>query len=748
TVAVRITAASPNASQMFPVMFVIRERMDVLSWQIPLVLRDIYEYTNVSRTLCPVFVSTDLYRVSTEMFTVGISSQSNIPMSFTLMAEILQDFTIQDSKTVVVSASNPVYYMYTFPQGVDSVLIRATSKDKTCAVLSIQDIKCPVFDLDTDVKYQGKYQTMTTQGAITVTRENYPRGRLYIVLVMLPDRSECDQTAIQTILPAGQTQAQKQIAITVKKTIPTSQYYKAVLAAIGVFVSFYVAALIIGIFYHGCQRGWGIIPSDLPRAGNENSELLESPVMASGYGAIQPQVTGADSPGSSRGGVEANRDNESVSSLNSDEYDKVDDADQDKNIFRTKTQMFVCDLARKSAHKRDKNYNLYLKSLLTIAIFYGLPVIQLVMTYQKVLNFTGNQDICYYNFVCMHPLGQVSAFNNIFSNIGYMMLGILFLILVYRREYLHRKAVQKSNDQQKLYGIPQHFGLFYAMGLALCIEGIMSACYHVCPTVSNFQFDTSFMYIMACLCILKIYQNRHPDISAKAHSSYLVMAAIIIIAVIGVVYGNNIFWILFAIAYMFVSLLLSVHIYYMGRWRVDRNLCHRLWLLLISDWIKCSRPVYMNRLILLIIGNIVNFGIAIYGIVKSGGKDFASYLLAIFIGNLLLYTTFYIISKLLAHEKIPRLTILLIVMAAVTWAFALYFFVAHLTSWQLTPSGSREGNGECVLFEFYDKHDVWHFLSAISLFFSFLVLLTLDDELILSIKTVCFLLFRYLYFQL
>ena len=28
--------------------------------------------------------------------------------------------------------------------------------------------QCPVFDLDRDVKYQGAYQTMTKQGAITV----------------------------------------------------------------------------------------------------------------------------------------------------------------------------------------------------------------------------------------------------------------------------------------------------------------------------------------------------------------------------------------------------------------------------------------------------------------------------------------------------------------------------------------------------------------------------------------------------
>ena len=38
------------------------------------------------------------------------------------------------------------------------------------------------------------------------------------------------------------------------------------------------------------------------------------------------------------------------------------------------------------------------------------------------------------------------------------------------------------------YGIPQHFGLFYALGIALIMEGVLSGCYHVCPSYSNFQF--------------------------------------------------------------------------------------------------------------------------------------------------------------------------------------------------------------------------------------------------------------------
>lgn len=42
------------------------------------------------------------------------------------------------------------------------------------------------------------------------------------------------------------------------------------------------------------------------------------------------------------------------------------------------------------------------------------------------------------------------------------------------------------------------------------------------------------------------------------------------------------------------------------------------------------------------------------------------------------------------------------------------------TCWQLAY---------CILLDFFDDHDIWHFLSSIAMFGSFLVLLTLDDDL-------------------
>jgi hypothetical protein len=59
----------------------------------------------------------------------------------------------------------------------------------------------------------------------------------------------------------------------------------------------------------------------------------------------------------------------------------------------------------------------------------------------------------------------------------------------------------------------------------------------ILPTVF-FVSDTSFMYMIAWLCMLKIYQIRHPDINASAHSAYFALSLVIFVAVIGVVsYG-------------------------------------------------------------------------------------------------------------------------------------------------------------------------------------------------------------------
>ena len=79
------------------------------------------------------------------------------------------------------------------------------------------------------------------------------------------------------------------------------------------------------------------------------------------------------------------------SSLDELEIDLLEDADFEKDIFRTKSRIFVSDLSRKSSRVLAKKATLYHWNLMTIGTFYGLPVVQLVLTYQNVTNSTGNQ---------------------------------------------------------------------------------------------------------------------------------------------------------------------------------------------------------------------------------------------------------------------------------------------------------------------------------------------------------------------
>ncbi|CAC5400277.1 SID1 transmembrane family member 1,SID1 transmembrane family member 2 [Mytilus coruscus] len=728
TTAVRISIKLLNtADEDFPLLFVARQQRGVISWQLPLPLENIYEYEYASRTLCPLDQQHRKADMKQVMY-AEISSMSVKNLTFSLKASKVSDFELKpgEVKNLSLTPSEPQYYMYTFPRNIDSVIVKVESGDRKCMVLSVQDIQCPVFDLDKDVEFSGTYQTVTKQGAITVEKKKYTEESFYIVLVMKPKDYECN--GIDEIQLPGEERT-KHLTLRVYGTISSSKYYIGIVGALAIFGAFYLIAFMIGICYHGCQknRGVWIIEEEKSETEGETEDLLNrANTLPGSYGA----TSGNERDVMDRSLHEIQTphnttvDTDSVDSS----IDFLPDADKEKDVFRTKTILFVVDLSRKSRKRVAKSYSLFCRNLAAISIFYGLAVLQLVLTYQKVLNVTGNQDICYYNFDCAHPLGALTSFNNVFSNIGYILLGILFLFLVARRDVIYKKAVQNDRKIGKELGIPQHFGLFYAMGLALIMEGLMSACYHVCPNYSNFQFDTSFMYIIACLCMLKIYQSRHPDISAKAHTSYMFMACVIFIAVIGVLHGTEVFWIVFSAIYMVGTLIMSVYIYYMGRWKLNREIFIHTWIQIRQNCFMCPRPMYKDRFLFLVLGNSINWSIAIFGAVKRPG-DFASYLLAIFIGNLMFYTVYYTIMKLRHKERLHPLAIFFVVCAILCWIPALYFFFAHLTSWRLNPSQSREGNQNCMLFEFYDAHDIWHFLSAISMFFSFLILLTLDDDL-------------------
>uniref|UniRef100_A0A803Y7I1 SID1 transmembrane family member 1 n=1 Tax=Meleagris gallopavo TaxID=9103 RepID=A0A803Y7I1_MELGA len=719
--AVRVYVNSSSENLQYPVLFVVRQQKGVLSWQVPLIFRGLYQrtynYQEVSRTLCPSEPAPET-GPSDQIIFVDVASMAPFNIAYELLVTRLESFQLETNKpfNFTASPSQPQYFLYKFPQDVDSVIIKVVSDAVyPCSVVSVQDIVCPVYDLDHNVEFNGVYQSMTKQAAITVQRKDFPGEQFFVVFVIKPEDYACGGSVPSSIhgkLCWGQ----------ILLVCLESVYIQAMLFSFLSFLSFYVGSVVVAIYKNSLlvslypQRCFILqsFPSVSLLISGHLSCCVWKDLAFTLFFYFFSSCSVPDESSSSGGrqfsspehGPPAGSDTDSSVEEESD-FDTMPEIESDKNVIRTKVFLYLSDLSRKDRRIVSKKYKIYFWNIITIAVFYALPVIQLVITYQTVVNVTGNQDICYYNFLCAHPLGVLSAFNNILSNVGHMLLGFLFLLIVLRRDILHRRAMEMKDVYTLDYGIPKHFGLFYAMGIALMMEGVLSACYHVCPNYSNFQFDTSFMYMIAGLCMLKLYQTRHPDINASAYSAYASFAVVICLAVLGVVFGKNDmwFWVIFSLIHVLASLALSTQIYYMGRFKMGK--CHNQTILWVRE---CTCPH------------------AIFGLVYRP-RDFASYILGIFICNLLLYLAFYIIMKIRSSEKLLPIPLFCIVATAVVWAAALYFFFQTLSSWEETPAESREKNRSCILLGFFDDHDVWHFLSAAALFFSFLVLLTLDDDL-------------------
>ncbi|XP_025103209.1 SID1 transmembrane family member 2-like isoform X2 [Pomacea canaliculata] len=463
----------------------------------------------------------------------------------------------------------------------------------------------------------------------------------------------------------------------------------------------------------------------------------------------------------------------------------------------------------------------------TITLFYGLPAVQLVLTYQKKMNENGDEDLCYYNFECAYPvrwLGyEIRSFNSFISNIGYVFLGIFFLFLVFLRNFLHTWDTLDIPIRQNHNGMLKHFGLLYAMGFALIVEGVMSACYHICPTYSNYQFDTSFMYAITSLCILKIYESRHPDAQIKAHRHYFCMGVYTCFAVLGIIFDEHWgVWVLYASLHGLCVIAVVIIVCTKGIIEGDQhgNRCNCCNCCSCTCHAKCVFKVWLVLMVMF------NLALAAYGAGKRK-PDFATYLLIILLVNLLCYLLLHIVMKGCCDGRIDicnctcswkdicscicrllnrctctcswkdicscicrlfnrctctcswkdicscicrlfnrctctcswkdicscicrlfnrctctcswkdirscicrlfnRCTVFTLA-AIIMWGVAISYFVSILSSWELSPEESRTKNMPCVL-DFYDYHDIWHFLSAGAIFFSFMVLLTLDDDL-------------------
>jgi hypothetical protein len=695
----RISAWSSNATVECPVLLVVRQEREVLSWQIPFVVdtstRDgVVHFHNTSRTLChnnmlQITKSKSFTRKLSiplsQNFIVALSTSSRLNVDVSVVVEEERNFYLTENKkySIAVSPSETKYYYYKFlDRRSTTAVVEITSDDDVCLTVSIQDSFCPVFDLDKDITYEGKYQTINRKGGMSIRSKEYPDG-FFLVFVAKADNYECSQK--HSLLPRGHKNSNiiaanrtSIVNFSIVKGINGKDYGVASLVTLCAIGAFYVFAIVMVFAF----TRWGTLRSYLTSKSRDTTDTLEGDADF----VVEPGITA-----------------------------------EDKKQLLTNNKLTVNLLARAPTKDRRRSYN-YLWHILSIAIFYSIPVVQLVTTYQRVVNRTGDQDMCYYNFLCANPAWGVSDFNHIFSNVGYVFMGILFLCVVL---YRHAKIPNNST------GIPTHYGVFYAMGIALTIEGLLSACYHICPSQSNYQFDTSFMYVMAVLCMIKLYQNRHPDVNATAYATFTVLGMAIFLAMVGILNSTLSVWIVFVVIYSVLCVYISFKIYFVsfvfdGFKQLKKTFTSS------DNKVEAIAPIKKSRFFLLIVANLINYAMLITGLClyNSGVTDFGTFLLGLLMGNSVLYAVFYTSMKLVHGERICVEAIIYGVLGMAAWATSAVFFLDNATLWTVTPAESRQWNQECIVMNFYDKHDVWHLLSAPALYLTFMFLLCLDDDLI------------------
>lgn len=259
---------------------------------------------------------------------------------------------------------------------MDSAIVKVTSSTAfPCSVISVQDILCPVYDLDNNVAFIGTYQTMTKKAAITVQKKDFPSHSFYVVVVVKTEDEACGGALhyypFSKDEPVDQGNRQKTLHVVVTPAVSSEAYLDGILFCLGVFLSFYVLTVLVA-----CWENWRretrrqqqlCLPSAVetpspergvqaPLLGNPqdapDSFLRHPPLSSQSYGSFADTESAAStenvmdsllSTEAASGCTDHSLDNmvgrprlDSLSSVEEDDYDTLADIESDKNVIRTK----------------------------------------------------------------------------------------------------------------------------------------------------------------------------------------------------------------------------------------------------------------------------------------------------------------------------------------------------------------------------------------------------------------------------
>ena len=388
------------------------------------------------------------------------------------------------------------------------------------------------------------------------------------------------------------------------------------------------------------------------------------------------------------------------------------------NIFLNSDEenLYFNENSDKLNNNNENNFDLFnnfYRLLCIVSLFYTVLAIQylFLQIYNRI-----DLNNCFFNHKCHTTFHSIYAFNNVSSNLIYILLGSIFLLIVY----------YSSNKIENTNSIYKNTGLIISLGISMILEGFFSSIFHLCPSETNFQFDTTYMIIFSCLMGVYLLQRRRKELVFDPYSCFLFFGFLNILNVLdlrkSIIHYQ---WIPITITLIITSFRITNNIYF-GRlsWY---DSCKNSLVLLKQWFTNPQSPENLAIFINLIIINIVNITCLI--ICNYNDYHLSTIILIITILNNSIQIVYYIIMKLYNNESMNKFTWLLGFTIIPIWISALYFYSLPTSDKSLTHIESDKLNTPCVLLNFFDTHDIWHFLSGIGMFLSLIFVWFIDWDI-------------------
>ena len=343
----------------------------------------------------------------------------------------------------------------------------------------------------------------------------------------------------------------------------------------------------------------------------------------------------------------------------------------------------------------------------------------------------GDRDNCYYNDFCYRVANHDIPFNSMISNLTHTVHGLILFVwvLILETKVNVRCESGRAADAEatkKRYP----FSIGYVFSWALVFQGLLSALYHLCPSRFTFQFDSAFMFIIAGLTVLLLYngmeQSRCPSSGNAKHSV-----------------GACNFFLLFIVPlfiFNYFAMLLNSNY---GLKKIMQGFFYAfliIWWLLMVIWAFCKLNMHQKfggddgedkfNVFLFISG----------GLLIPGAIFMFSDLAQAFLLACIACSVVAILAKARLREKLSKckfrklhgkgtlqdlfILFTFIILLAAVWVFKWL----PTTNKTLSPENSRGKNEECVILGFFDWHDLWHFLSSFALLMGAFVVMFISSE--------------------